>query len=161
MKWIKAVFLIGLLSILFVDVTPDAMAADSRRSGRCRSGDRLFIEDLDMSPDPIAPGERIRAWKVRLRFDGKRQCDTDIFIREVKGKDIVGNVRDYRLEPGVNEINLRTPADVNLNAREYCFVVLADLEGARQQVDASRQFCARPKTVWSMREPEDRGRFQK
>jgi hypothetical protein len=161
MDWIKAAILTGLLSSLMANFSPAAMAADRDRGrgGSCRRGDRLRIQDLDMSPDPVIEGQRIRGWKVRLNFDGRRECDTDIFIRE--GNNIVGHVRDLKLRPGVNEIEIPAADSFRIRAREHCFNVQVDFEGSRQQIDADRRFCAAQRTMWSMREPEDRGNFKR
>jgi hypothetical protein len=159
MDWIKAAILAGFLSSLMVPVTPEAMAADRGRGDNCRRGDRLNIQDLDMSPDPVIEGQRLRAWKVRINFDGRRECDTDVFIRE--GNNVVGNARNFKLRPGVNEIEIPAADSFRFRGRELCFNVQVDLEGSRQQIDADRRFCATPKTMWSMREPEDRGNFKR
>jgi len=159
MDWIKAAILAGFLSSLMVHAAPEAMAADRGRGDSCRRGDRLNIQDLDMSPDPVIEGQRLRAWKVRVNFDGRRECDTDIFIRE--GNSIVGTARNFRLRPGVNEIEIPAADSFRFRGRELCFNVQVDLEGSRQQIDADRRFCATPKTMWSMREPEDRGNFKR
>ena len=159
MDWIKAAILAGFLSSLMIHVTPEAMAADRGRGDSCRRGDRLNIQDLDMSPDPVIDGQRLRAWKVRINFDGRRECDTDIFIRE--GNNVVGNARNFKLRPGVNEIEIPAADSFRFRGRELCFNVQVDLEGSRQQIDADRRFCATPKTMWSMREPEDRGNLKR
>jgi hypothetical protein len=159
MSWIKAAFLTGVLSSLLMNATPQAMAADGDRRGRgCQRGDQLNIQDLDMSPDPLIEGQRVRAWKVRINFAGKRDCDTDVLIRE--GNNIVGHTQNYRMRPGVNELEIPAVESFRYTGREKCFNVQADLDGSRQQVDAVRRFCARQRTMWSMREPEDRGRSQ-
>ena len=161
MSWIKAALLTGLLSSLMVNFTPEATAKDQDRGkgGSCRRGDRLHIQDLDISPDPIIEGQRIRAWKARIRFDGRRDCETDIFIRE--GNNIVGHARDYKMRPGVNEIEIPARDNFRFRGREHCFNVQVDLDGTRQQIDADRRFCATQRTMWSMREAEDRGRFRR
>ncbi len=95
MSWIKAAFLTGVLSSLLMNATPQAMAADGeRRGGRgCQRGDRINIQDLDMSPDPIIEGQRVRAWKVRVNFEGRRECETDIVVRE--GNNVVGQYPEF------------------------------------------------------------------
>jgi hypothetical protein len=75
-------------------------------------------------------------------------------IRE--GNDLVGRAR-YNLRPGVNEIQMQPAEGYRLRNREHCFTVTADLEGTRRQVDADRQFCARQRPGWSLREWDDRG----
>ena len=161
MSWIKAALLIGLSisSLIYFATEATAKDKESGKGGSCRRGDRLHIQDLDISPDPIIEGQRIRAWKVRLRFDGRRDCETDIFIRE--GNNIVGHARDYKLRSGVNEIEIPARDQFRFRGREHCFNVQVDLEGSRQQIDAERRFCATQRIMWSMREPEDRSRFQR
>ena len=156
MDWVKTALLAGLLNLVFMNLAPSVWAADSGRGNACRRGDRLKIQDLDMSPDPVVEGQRIREWKVRIRFDSRRDCETDIVIRE--GNDTVGRVRNFNLRPGVNEITIPASEGFRMRSREHCFDVQVDLDGSRQRVDADRRFCAAQKTMWSMREPEDRRR---
>ena len=159
MAWIKAALLAGFLSTLMMNMVPEATAADRGRGGSCRRGERLNIQDLDMSPDPIIEGQRIRAWKVRINFAGQRDCETDVLIRE--GNNIVGRARNYNMRPGVNEIEVPAAENFRFRGRELCFNVQVDLDGSRQQIDADRRFCARQRTMWSMREPEDRGNIKR
>ncbi|MSP37426.1 MAG: hypothetical protein EXR70_02880 [Deltaproteobacteria bacterium] len=160
MSWIKAALLAGLLSNFLMTFAPDASAADRkkdrRRDASCQRGDRLNIEDLDMSPDPVSEGQRIRSWKVRIRFDGRRDCETEVYVRE--GNTIAGHARDYKMHPGVNEIEIPAAQGYRFSGREHCFNVQVDLDGTRQQIDAARRFCATQRSAWSMREADDRGR---
>jgi hypothetical protein len=155
MDWIKAALLAGFLNVFFTNMPPDAFAADERQNA-CRRNDRLHIEDLDVSPDPIMEGARIRAWKVRVRFDGNRNCETEIVVRE--GNDVVAQVRNVNLRPGINEIDLRPSENYRLRGREHCFKVQVDLEGSRREVDAAKRFCAQQRPAWSLREAGDRKR---
>lgn len=154
MDWMKAALLTGLFNIFMMNMTLETNAAD--RGNSCRRNDRLQIEDLDVSPDPIIEGARIRSWKVRLRFDGNRSCETEIAIRE--GGDVVAQVRNVNLRPGINEIDLRPSENYRMRGREHCFKVEVDLEGSRREVDASKRFCAQQRPAWSLREASDRGR---
>lgn len=154
MEWIKAALLTGLLNIFLMSMAPESFAADYGRGNACRRSDRLNIEDLDVSPDPIVEGTRIRSWKVRLRFDGSRDCETEIAIRE--GSDVVAQAQRVMVRPGINEIELRPSANYRFRGREHCFNVQVDLEGSRREVDAARKFCAQQRPAWSMREPGDR-----
>jgi len=151
----KATMVVGLLALLSIGVPSMGEGADYGRFG-CRRGDRIQIQDLDLSPDPIMEGQRIRAWKVRIRFDGSRECETEIEIRE--GGDVVARARRINLRPGVNEIEVPPVESYRFHGREHCFNVIADLEGTRSEVDANRRFCARQRMGWSLREPGDRGR---
>jgi|GEM_PF-502743 hypothetical protein len=154
MRWWKKTVLAALAGLMLIGFAAQANAQPYGRGGGCRRGDRLFIQDLDMSPDPVIQGQRVRNWIVKIRFDGDRQCETDIEVRE--GNDLVGRGR-YTLRPGVNEIQMQPAEGHRLRGREHCFTVTADLEGTRRPVDADRQFCARQLPAWSLREWGDRG----
>src|SRR5512134_44940 len=95
-NWMGVAFL-ALMSIVVPSV---GEGADYGRYG-CRRGDKIEIQDLDISPDPIMEGQRIRAWKVRINFAGARECETEIEVRE--GGDVVARTRRINLRPGVNE----------------------------------------------------------
>ena len=153
MRWLKTALLAGLLSTPYVSIATEATAADYGRGG-CRRGDRLQIQDLDMSPDPMVEGQRIRSWKVRVQFDGNRECETEIAVRE--GGEIVAQARRINLRPGINEIDLRPVENYRFRGNEHCFNVQVDLEGSRRDVDAARRFCAHQRPAWSMRERGDR-----
>jgi hypothetical protein len=155
MDWLKAALLTGFLNIFLMNMAPEAFAADSGRGGNsCRRNDRIQIQDLDVSPDPVVEGSRIRSWKVRLRFDANRDCQTDIAIKE--GGDTVAEVRNIMLRPGMNEIDLRPTEAYRFRGREHCFKVEVDLDGSRRDADAARRFCAQQKPAWSLREASDR-----
>ena len=151
MKWLKAVLLTVLLTAFLLDFAPNAGAADGRNA--CRRGDRIAIQDLDVSPDPLIEGQRIRMWKVRVKLEGNRECSTEIEVRE--GGEMVGRARRTTLRPGITEIDVEPVERYRFQGREHCFNVVADLEGTRREVDASRRFCASQKAAWSMREGGD------
>jgi hypothetical protein len=135
MDWVKAALLTGLLNIFLMNLAPDTFAADYGRGNACRRNDRLNIEDLDVSPDPIVEGTRIS-------------------IRE--GGDTVAQARRVMIKPGITEIDLRPSESYRFRGREHCFNVQVDLEGSRREVDAARKFCAQQRPAWSMRESRDR-----
>ena len=153
MARLKETFSISLWSALFMIVGLDALAAD-KADKACPRADRLQIQDLDMSPDPVGEGQRIRAWKVRLRFDGPHACETEIFVRE--GTNIVGHEQRYNLRPGIHEIEIRAAQSFRLQAREHCFNVMVDFAGSHRQSDTARRFCVKQQSIWSFREPGDR-----
>jgi hypothetical protein len=154
MRWFQTTLATALFGLLIMGVVSDAAAAEGRRGG-CRRGERLNIQDLDVSPDPIIEGQRIRSWKVKIRLDADRECDTEIEIRE--GNESAGGPLRYTLRPGVNEIEMPAAERYRFQGREHCFSVVVDLEGTRRPVDAGRKFCAQQKPSWSLREPGDRG----
>jgi len=153
MRWFQTTLATALFGLLLMGVVSDAASAEGWRGG-CRRGERLNIQDLDVSPDPIIEGQRIRGWKVRMRLDADRECDTEIEIRE--GNELAGGPRRYTLRPGVNEIEIPAAERYRFQGREHCFSVVVDLEGTRRPVDAGRKFCAQQKPSWSLRDPGDR-----
>jgi hypothetical protein len=96
---------------------------------------------------------------VQLFLEGNRECETEIMIRE--GNDLVGQGRRIMLRPGINEIDIPPAEGYRFRGREHCFDVLADVEGTRRRVEAARRFCALQRPSWSLREPGDRGRFER
>jgi len=146
------------LSVLLLDFWSQAVAAEKGR-GACRRADRIAIEDLDMSPDPISEGQRVRAWQARIRLEGKRSCETEIEVRE--GGEVVGRARNSYLRPGINEVEIEPLERFRFQRGEHCFKVVVDLEGTRREVDAQRRFCARQQPSWSMRERGDPKSFDR
>jgi hypothetical protein len=160
MRVIRATLLGGALGAMLITGAANVGGAERAR-GRleCRGGDRIRIQDLDVSPDPLIEGQRIRSWKVRLRLEGNRECETAVMIRE--GNDLVAQGRRVTLRPGINEIDIPPAEGYRFRGREHCFNVLVDIEGTRRRVDADRRFCAQQKPSWSLREPGDRERFER
>src|SRR5581483_11099638 len=150
MGWWKTTLFGALAALMLIGFASDASAQPYGRGG----GDRLRILDLDMSPDPVVQGQRVRSWIVKVRLDGDRSCETEIEIRD--SNELVGRAR-YMLRPGVNEIQMQPAEGYRLRNRDHCFSVTADIEGSRRTIDADRQFCARQRPGWSLREWGDRG----
>lgn len=149
------VITIGIF-MAFLGLTSLALPADgmgAERGRGCRSGDVLRIQDLDVSPDPLIEGQRIKAWRVRIRLDSNRECETEIFVRE--GDEVVGRARNYTLRPGINEVVIEPRETYRFQRSEHCFDVAVDLDGSRRRVDADRRFCAKQRPAWSMREKGD------
>ena len=174
MAWLKTISLTVLFGALLINAAPNALAAegdqrdrdrresdrvrDWRRNG-CRPGDRIGIQDLDMSPDPVFEGQRVGAWRVRIRLNNNRECNTEIEIRE--GRDTIARARRVTLRPGNNEITLDADDRYRFRGREHCFNVVLDFQGTRREVDETRRFCARQRTSWSMRERGDPRTFSR
>jgi hypothetical protein len=142
-----------LILVLAAAALQSCAAIDDRQMASCGGGHRLQIVDLDMAPDPVAQGQRLDRFLVRLRADGSGECRTVIRVREEGDRDFIGQERVYRLHPGINEIVIEPYERYRFSRNEVCFVVLADIAGTSRQVDASRRFCARQVAGrrWSMR----------
>jgi hypothetical protein len=144
----------GMMILILVTVELQSCAAiDDRQMASCGGGHRLQIVDLDMAPDPVAQGQRVDRFLVRLRADGSGECRTVIRLREEGEKDLIGQERVHRLHPGINEIVIEPYERYRFSRNEHCFAVLADIAGTARPVDASRRFCARQVAGrrWSMR----------
>jgi len=125
---------------------------DTDRMVYCGGSHRLRVVDLDISPDPIAEGQRINRWFVRLRGDASGECRTVIRSRDESG-EVGGRERVYGLRPGINEIEIEPLERYRFSRSEHCFDVVADIAGTGRRVDAERRFCARQIAGrrWSMR----------
>jgi hypothetical protein len=153
MRNIGVVFVMGLAAaVLQGCVVPveRRVVREEPRYGReeprwvyCGGEHRLRVLDLDMSPDPVREGERVRAWRVRLRADASGECRTSLQIRETRDRDLVGLARVYDLRPGTNEIDFQPNERYHFSRSEHCFEVIADIAGTGRRVDAARIFCAR------------------
>ena len=141
-----------LLLVIAAAALQSCVAVDSDRLVACGGNHRLQVVDLDVSPDPLAEGQRITRWFVRLRADGSGECRTTIRVRD-EGGDVVAQERVWRLRPGVNEIELTPLERYRFSRNEHCFLVVADIAGTGRPVDAARKFCARQIAGrrWSMR----------
>jgi hypothetical protein len=109
----------------------------------CGKSAKLQLVDLDMSPDPVTEGGRVKSFRVSLRSDGPTDCETQVQIRETLGTNSIGTNSKSRLRRGVNRINVEPESSYQFSRQEHCFVVVADIEGNWWPVDAVRRFCAR------------------
>ena len=123
MNLFKGSLVVAILALISMVVPSISEGADWGRFG-CRRGERIDIQDLDVFPDPIMEGQRIRVWKVRINFAGTRECETEIEVRE--GGDVVARTRRVNLRPGVNEIDVPPVESYRFQGREHCFDVVAD-----------------------------------
>lgn len=105
----------------------------------------LFIEDLDMSPDPARPGQEVR-FRARLKNDGgPLRVDLRIQDRD----QFVTQLNDVLLQPGYSEF-LFPYTRYQFQGFDHCFTVIADVEKTPYRMDAAREFCAKP-YGWSLR----------
>jgi hypothetical protein len=105
----------------------------------------LFVEDLDMSPDPVSPGQEVR-FRARLRNDGF-PLRTDIRIQD--RDQVVVQLNDVFLPRGHSEF-LFPYTRYPFQRFDHCFTIIVDVERTPYRVDAAREFCAKP-LGWSLR----------
>lgn len=149
MGWCKRIFALVFCTLVLAGFALDLMAASSYGRG-CQRSNRVTIQDVSMSPDPIIEGQRVRAWRVKVRFEGNRTCDTQIEIRDSRN-NIVARADAVRLRPGVNEIAVRPDSSFQFSAREQCLKVFVNIEGSKKEVDAKQKVCATQRGSWSLR----------
>jgi hypothetical protein len=105
----------------------------------------LFVDDLDMSPDPAIPGQEVR-FRARLRNDGgPLRVDLRIQDRD----QVVTRLNDVLLPHGDSEF-LFPHTRYQFQRFDHCFTVIVDVERTPYRVDAAREFCAKP-YGWSLR----------
>jgi hypothetical protein len=105
----------------------------------------LFVEDLDMYPDPATPGQEIR-FRVKLRNDGS-PIRGNIRIQD-RDQTIV-NLNDAYLPYGHSEFHFPYTRYA-FQRFDHCFTVIVDVERTPYRTDAAREFCAKP-LGWTLR----------
>jgi hypothetical protein len=145
--------LLGALAVLWLYVD-----AEAGERVFCGKNHRINITDLDMAPDPLDRGQRVKRWRITVEVDGTGECETTFEIREKPSRDLVARGGKRVLKPGRNEIELTPDQKYRFSKREHCFEVLADIERTRKPIDAREAFCAREagQNHWSMKERGDR-----
>jgi hypothetical protein len=117
----------------------------------------LYVEDLEMYPDPATPGQEIR-FRVKLRNDGRpmrghiRIQDRDQVVAQIENTSIPHGFAEFQFLQG----------RYTFQRFDTCFTVVVDVERTPYPVDASKQYCAKP-VGWSLRpvmrdQREERGR---
>jgi hypothetical protein len=105
----------------------------------------FFVEDLDINPDPVTPGQEVR-FRARLRNDGN-PVRADIRIQD--RDQLVARLDDVILQRGDHEF-LFPYTRYQFQRFDHCFTVIVDVERTPYRVDAARKFCARP-YGWTLR----------
>jgi hypothetical protein len=105
----------------------------------------LFVEDLEMHPDPVSSGQEIR-FRARLRNDGG-PIRANIRIQD--RDQTVTQLKDVILQPGLSEF-LFPYTRYQFQGFDHCFTVNVDVERTPYRVDAKREFCAKP-MGWTLR----------
>ena len=112
---------------------------------RERETGRLYVEELEIYPDPAIPGQGIQ-FKIRLRNDG-RPVHGNMRIQD--RDQLVAQVDSFTLPRGYTEFQFPHSPYV-FQRFDTCFTVLVDSERTPYPVDASRKFCAKP-VGWTLR----------
>ena len=121
--------------------TQDGWTLSDRRVGR------LYVEDLEMYPDPVSLGQQIR-FRVRLRNDG-RPVRGNIQIQD--RDQIAAQIQNASIPSGVTEFQFPL-SQYTFQRFDACFTVSVDVERTPYPVDASMEYCAKP-VSWTLRPP--------
>ena len=119
----------------------------------CGKEHKLEIVSLAIYPDPLPESRRIDQWRVRIRSDAPKECQTTIRIVEAGTSDPITQEKLLILSPSVNDISLSTAESYRLTGKEQCFEAVIDRDGSRRPVDSPQKWCARlvDGRWWSMR----------
>jgi len=132
--------LAGALTLLWL--SPNAQAAE-RQGVVCGKEHNMRVTDLDMSPDPIEKGKRVKMWRVTLEVDGTGECETAIEVRQKPNRELVARTTRAKLKPGRNEIRLEPDAKYAFREKEHCLEVQVRIEKTEKRIDEREGFCAR------------------
>jgi len=123
------------------------------RAVSCGTEQKLEIVSLALYPDPLPESRRIDEWRMRIRSDAPKECQTTIRVVETGTSDPISQEKLLVLSPSVNDISLSAAERYRLTGTERCFDVVADSDGSKQPIDSPRKWCARlvDGRWWSMR----------
>ncbi len=109
-----------------------------------RGAGMLGVEDLKMSPDPVAVGQEVR-FTVTIRNEGRPIRGS---IRLQDKDQIIVQTDNVNIPRGNTEFQLPR-SRYAFQRMDTCFTVSVDIDRTPQQIDASREYCANP-TAWTL-----------
>jgi hypothetical protein len=98
----------------------------------------LRVLDLDLSPDPVREGERVR-FRLTIYNQSPQGGRATFAIKD--RNEIVIEAHDVLIRPGQNRIEFPWTG-YRFSRSEHCFLVEVDLDRTRRPVDAAKAFCA-------------------
>jgi len=99
----------------------------------------LRVLQLDMLPDPVWEGQRIR-FEATLSNLSHYSTRLSLFVKD--RDEVVTSVQDILIKPGHNRI-IFPHTGYRFSRREHCFSVEVDIERTKRPIDVVREFCAR------------------
>jgi len=105
----------------------------------------LFVENLEMHPDPAMPGQEVR-FRVRIRNDG---IALRAHLRIQDRDQMVASLNDVYIPPGYSEYHFPYARYI-FQRFDHCFMVFVDVERTPHRIDSAREFCAKP-MGWTLR----------
>lgn len=105
----------------------------------------LYVEDLEMVPDPAVPGQEI-GFRLKLRNDGR----PILGHIQIQDRDqIVTRVENVRIPRGLTDFTFN-PGRYAFQRFDTCFTVSVNIEQTPYPVDAAKKYCAFP-VGWTLR----------
>jgi hypothetical protein len=109
----------------------------------------LKVLDLDISPDPVREGERVR-FRLTVGNQSPHSGRATLILKD--RNEIVAEAREVQIRPGQNRIEFPWTR-YRFSRNDHCFLVEVDLDRTRRPVDAARAFCAwRASGGWTLAE---------
>jgi len=105
----------------------------------------LFVEDLDMFPDPVQPGQEVR-FRVRLRNEGI-PLRGNLVIQD--RDQVVVALNHIHIPRGHSEFHFPYTR-YSFQRFDHCFTVIVDVERTPHRADAVKEFCAQP-AGWTLK----------
>ncbi len=98
----------------------------------------LKILQLEMFPDPVREGQRIRFTLTMLNRTS-HAGRANLFIKDMD--EVVAEVHGVIIQPGNNRVEF-PESGYRFSRREHCFTVEVDIAGTRRPADFAGNFCA-------------------
>lgn len=109
----------------------------------------LQVLQLDMFPDPVWEGQRIR-FEAILSNLSHYSAKLSFFIKD--RDEVVTSVQDVLIKSGHNRI-IFPSTGYRFSRHEHCFTVEVDIDRTRRPVDIVKEFCAhRTYAGWTLKE---------
>ena len=119
----------------------------------CGQEQKLEVVSIAIYPDPLPESRRIDEWRVRIRSDAPKECQTTVRLVETGASNPITQEKLLVFSPGMNDISLNLAESYRLSGTEQCFAAVTDSDGSKRPVDSPRKWCARlvDGRWWSMR----------
>src|SRR4030067_3395948 len=109
----------------------------------------LRVLQLEISPDPVLEGQRIR-FEATISNLSHYSARLSLFIKD--RDEVVTSVQDVMIKPGHNRI-IFPHTGYRFSRHEHCFTLEVDIERTRRPIDVVKGFCGRRTYAgWSLRE---------
>lgn len=152
MNRVKQVLVVAFIGMAFMGAIPydavgQAPPAKKAPAVSCTPPHQMAVQDLDMRPDPVWFGQPIQQWFVTLRSDRNGECATRILIRD--RDQLVGLEVEHVIKPGTHRYPVKVAPGYRFQGQDHCFLVVANIGGTPQPIDAAKKFCA--KYGWTLK----------